>query len=61
MGEYFPVNGPWDTHGIVLKLQDDIPETDEGYQYLIRGTGKEARGTNPPVTGRKARYYSTPR
>lgn len=37
VGDNFAVNGPWDKHGVVLKLlrQDEK----EGYLYLIRGTG----------------------
>jgi hypothetical protein len=60
-GDYFPVHGPWDTHGIVVKLQDDIPETDEGQQYLVRGTARTIKGTNQPRTGRNARFTNTPR
>ena len=37
-GQYFPVNGSWDKHGIVVKF---LRKDKEGYLHLIRGTGKK--------------------
>lgn len=42
-GNYFAVNGPYDTHGRVVKLlrESDAPKLGERkYLYLVRGTGR---------------------
>ena len=42
-GDHFPVNGPWDKNGYVLKTitEDCAPERPGQSLYLIRGTGEK--------------------
>lgn len=38
VGQYFPVDGPHDKHGYVIKC---TPKDDGSYLNLVRGTGHE--------------------
>ena len=39
VGEYVAINGPWDSHGVVLK---STPKPEGGYLNLIRGVAPKA-------------------
>lgn len=51
-GSYFAVNGPYDTHGYVVKSLSETLNTPDEFWYLVRGTTiirqeKLAIGYNP--------------
>ena len=48
-GQYFPVDGPHDTHGYVISHKDT---NEEGTLHLVRGTGNGADGRRLACKGR---------
>lgn len=38
VGSYFPIDGPWDTHGRVIKSE---PLNEGGFLNLVRGVKKK--------------------
>jgi hypothetical protein len=45
VGQYFPVDGPHDTHGYVVSHKDT---NEHGTLHLVRGTGNNADGRISP-------------
>lgn len=39
VGSYFPIDGPWDTHGVVLKSEP----IDGEFLNLVRGTKEKVK------------------
>lgn len=40
VGSYFPIDGPWDTHGRVIKSE---PLNEGGFLNLVRGVEKKVK------------------